>query len=79
MIDKLLRTSEAVNRGGLVLLGQEMENLSMFSFLAVIISKAAQSLNVIKSMSRIYRRKIISLSAVILQCAFLARKGDINK
>lgn len=45
----------------------------MFSFKRpVIINKAAQSLNVIKSMSRIYRRKIISLSAVILQCAIFS-------
>lgn len=55
-------------------------DLIMFSFLAVIISKAAQSLNVIKSMSRIYRRKIISLSAVILQCAiFGAERKKIHE
>ena len=52
----------------------------MLRFKADIINAAAQSLNVIKSMSRIYRRKIISLSAVILQCAiFGAERKKIHE
>ncbi len=65
MIDKLLSPSEAVNRGGLVLLGRLKEEFKMF-LIYCYNKSAVHSLIGIKIVNRSTHGNIISYPALIL-------------